>query len=366
MRRHVTGDLRTFSVGFEEKEYNELRLAKLVAERFGTKHEELIVKPSAVKVLSKLVWHFDEPFGDCSAVPTYYVSQMARRGVTVALNGDGGDESFLGYRRYVASTEADVMSKWRRIPRLLRQVAIQPAASGLFHLFPFSPGLQRLYFGNSFSLLSPKEIWTQRSLFHDQMKKLLCGPSMDSDFWRRDSICSFAQCMKDGATLLHPEQMVRADVLTYLPGDLLVKMDRMTMANSLEARSPFLDHKLMEYAARLPLGIKFKDSTPKYILKKALMGVLPNEILFRKKHGFTPPIASWLKGDLKRFSEDVLLSPETRRRGLFNTRYVRQLLREHGSGRRTYHHHIWALLNLEVWCRTFLDRIDITAGPIVL
>jgi asparagine synthase (glutamine-hydrolysing) len=367
MRRHVGGDLKTFSIGFEEEEYNELPLARHVAEKFETQHEELIVKPNAVDILPRLVWHFDEPYADSSALATYYVAEMTRRSVTVALNGDGGDESFLGYTRYIPSNEIDVMSKWRRIPRFLRRLVVQPAASGAFHLFPLSPLLQRLYFGNSFSLLGPQEVYIRgMTLFHDQMGKLLCGPAIPRNLWENNTTSSLLSYMENGSTLSYADQIVRTDVHTYLPGDLLVKMDRMTMAHSLEARSPFLDHTIMEYAAILPLAIKFKDSTLKYILKKALRGIVPDEILDGRKHGFSVPIVRWFKRELKQFSEDVLLSPEMYRRGFLNQRYVRQLLREHQSERRAYHHHIWALLNFELWCKTFLDRASIESGPISL
>ncbi len=367
MRRHVGGDLHTFSIGFEEEEYNELPLARRVAERFETKHEELIVKPNAVDVLPKLVWHFDEPFGDSSAVPTYYVAEMARRNVTVVLNGDGGDESFFGYTRYLPPAEDDMMAGWRRIPYFLRRFAVQPVASGVFHLFPRSSATQRLNFGNQFSMLGPQEAYVRGgTLFHDQMRMLLIGSAISGKARRSDSESPALRYMKDGAALSFADQMVRSDALTYLPGDLLVKMDRMTMAHSLEARAPYLDHLLMEYAATLPVEIKFKNAQLKYLLKKALRGIVPDEILDAKKRGFTAPIECWLQRDLKRFSEEILLSPEARRRGLLDLRYVKQLLKEHQSRRRAYHHHIWALLNFEVWCRTFLDRTDFSTGPISL
>jgi len=367
MRRHVTGDLYTFSIGFEEEDYNELALARLVAERFETRQEELIVKPNAVEVLPKIVWHFDEPFGDFSAIPTYYVAQMARKKVTVVLNGDGGDESFFGYTRYLPESAADVMSKWKMIPSFLRRFLIGPSARGIHNVFPYSTVLQRLYFGNQFSLMGPDETYVYGMLlFRPQMMRLIGGEAVPKDLCEKDYPSYMLDYMKEGSSLSFQDKMMRNDVMTYLPGDLLVKMDRMTMAHGLEARSPFLDHILMEYAARLPTEVKFKDFSLKSLLKKALRGVVPDQILAGKKRGFTPPIELWLKQDLQSFSKEILLSPETITRGLVNHRYVRQLLREHEIGRRAYHHQIWALLNLEIWCRTFLDRTDLSTGPITI
>jgi asparagine synthase (glutamine-hydrolysing) len=367
MRRHVTGDLHTFSIGFEEEDYNELALARLVAERLETRHEELVVKPNAIEVLPKIVWHFDEPFGDSSAIPTYYVAKMARKRVTVVLNGDGGDESFFGYTRYLPQNTADVMSRWKMIPGFIRRVFIGPLASELHNLFPYSPVFQRLYFGNQFSLMGPNETYVYGMLlFTPQMMKLIGGEAVPKDLRGKDYTSFMSDYMKDGSPLSYYDKMIRNDVMTYLPGDLLVKMDRMTMANSLEARSPFLDHILMEYAARLPIEIKFKDFSLKSLLKNALRGIVPDQILDGKKHGFTLPIERWLKQDLQSFSKEILLSPETLRRGLINHRYVRQIIRDHEIGRRAYHHLIWALLNLEIWCRTFLDRTDLSMGPITM
>ena len=366
MRRHVAGDLHTFTIGFEDEQYSEIPNAKLIARKFETKHEVFIVRPKAIEILPKLVWHFDEPFGDSSGIATYCVSNMARQKVTVVLNGDGGDESFFGYRRYCPSRENDVMSEWRKIPRTLRANIIHRLVKKLFEAEPNSYILQRFYSGNLHSLLGPQERYIDGlRLFPDHLIKVVAGPAVPINMWLEYSSSFLLDVMQTDASLPFADQMIRTDNLTYLPGDLLVKMDRMSMANSLEARSPFLDHHLMEFVASLPIEIKFNNGKLKYLIKKVLRDIIPNQILDGPKRGFTVPIKRWFRKDLNEYARDILLSRQANERGLVNQRFVRQILKRHESGQRDYHSAIWCMLNFEIWCRTFLDRSDISSGSLL-
>lgn len=364
MRKNITGDIRTFTIGFEEDEYDETSNARLIAKKFNTIHEELVVKPDAVSILPEIVWNLDEPMFDSSAVATYYVAQMASKHVSVVLTGDGGDESFFGYTRYLLRHEDDFMSRWKRIPYAIRSSLFGPISKGLFKACPSSSFTQRLLLGNQSSLLSGVELYAHNmKLFHDDIiSTLLTGRSFPGVTASTDL---FLKKMNEDSNLAYENQMIRADNSIYLHSDLLVKIDRMTMAHSLEARSPFLDHHLMEYVASLPLDVKFRGHELKYLLKKVLRGVLPDEILDGQKRGFTVPIKKWFREEmLSAFAKDVLLSSKSLERGLFNPRYIEQLLRDHASGNRDYHMAIWSLINLELWFKTFIDRSDVTSGPI--
>ncbi|MFH0793837.1 MAG: asparagine synthase (glutamine-hydrolyzing), partial [bacterium] len=365
MRRHISGPLRTFSIGFEEKTHNELPFARVVAEKFETVHEEFIVRPNAIEVLPKLVWHFDEPYCDSSALPSYYVAEITRRHVTVALNGDGGDESFAGYSRYEGRS---IVNRYLRIPTALRRWAVGPTARLLGALFPESTKVEKLNYLNEFSLLSPDRLYAQYMIiFRDYQKPLLYAPQLQWLVQSRDSIQTLLDAYNRESVKTEIDRKLYCDITTYLPGDLLVKMDRMTMAHSLEGRSPFLDHKLMEFAARIPAELKFKGGTLKYILKKALEPILPHEeVLYRPKQGFGVPLTDWFQKDLQGFLREVLLSDEARKRGFFRPRFVRKLIDDHVSGQQNHHHRLWSLLCFEIWCRSFLDRPDPTAGPIRL
>lgn len=363
MRRHVTGELRTFSIGFREEAYNELPYARQVAERFATRHEEFIVEPDALECLGALAWHFDEPFADSSAIPTYYLARMTRRHVTVALNGDGGDESFAGYARY---NGFPLINRYRRLPRPVRWLANGPlqAASALL---PGAVKLELLAWLNQATLESEERLYTQSMvmfrryqkprLFAPEHRALLAGPAGDSEALTE-------AVMTDGAARALVDKMMHADIELYLPGALLPKVDRMTMAHSVEGRSPFLDHKLMEFAARLPAGIKFREGRLKHLLKQAMLRFFPAEFLDRPKQGFGVPIGDWFRGELRELTEEMLLGARARGRGLFDPRYVRRLVDHHMTGRQNNQYRLWTLIMFEAWARTFLDRPDPLAGPV--
>jgi asparagine synthase (glutamine-hydrolysing) len=345
--------LETFSIGFEEEDYSELKFAKLVAKAFGTKHHEFVVKPNMLDVLPKIIWHYNEPFGDSSCIPTYYVSKIAREQVTVALNGDGGDESFAGYERYIGYGLA---RKAKLIPSCLLRLAG-------FSLNKLNRGSDISKFSkvcayiNMLARYKLKYIYPRLlSFFNPEEKELLCTEDFKMAAAGRYPFDFLADIM-DKLKLLTPiDRVMATDILTYLPEDLLVKMDIATMANSLEGRSPFLDHKVMEMAARIPQGLKLKGITTKYILKKSFSGIVPKEILTRGKMGFGVPIGRWFKKDLTDFVSSVLLSEEFYRKGYFKKEFVARLLKEHVSGKANHTSKIWNLLNFELWHRMFISK----------
>lgn len=351
--------VKTFSIGFEEPRFDELAFARLAARHFGTEHHEFTVKPDAVGILPALVWHFEEPMADSSGIPTYYLAEMARRHVTVALTGDGGDEAFAGYERYLAF----MLSRYYRwIPAAVREKAILPLLEKLpesarrrsftrrlkrFARAAAAPGADR--YARWMTVFDPE---LKNGLYTDEMRRKVGG---------FDSLDYLRAAFRAGDAESDLDRLLYADTVTYLPCDLLVKLDRMSMAHALEARSPFLDQAVMELAAGLPAKLKLKGSTSKAILKKAVAGRLPEEILRRGKQGFGVPIESWFRRELKDWTSGLLLEARTRDRGYFDTGRVRTLLDEHRSGRADHSHRIWALLVLEIWHRTFVDRADITA-----
>jgi asparagine synthase (glutamine-hydrolysing) len=349
MARAGMGRVKTFSIGFLAKEYDETRYARIVAERYGTEHEEFVVEPDAVSVLPQLVWHYGEPFADPSAIPTWYVSQLARRHVTVALNGDGGDEAFLGYPRYQAMRHLDRLDGW--------PAAARHGLAGLCAAAP-APLARRLRLGQIGQMLAaPANRPEQRyagaiAFFRDADKAEGYGEAMryrlgHSPLDRLAPYFGGAESLVTGAN--------RADIHTYLPDDLLAKVDVASMAHALETRSPLLDHVLLEWAARLPSQVKMAGGTTKALFKAALAPYLPPEILRRRKMGFGCPIDLWLRRELKEMAYDTLLSPVARQRGLFRPDFVRRLLDEHCSYRANHHTRLWALLMLELWFRTWID-----------
>jgi asparagine synthase (glutamine-hydrolysing) len=345
--------VKSFSIGFKSESYDERRYARTVAERFGTEHVEFVVEPEATEVLPKLVWHYNEPFADQSAIPTYYVAKLAREHVTVALTGDGSDEIFAGYERYVANELSRVARRYvpaALVKKVLPLVMKLPQGNDLNSIvWKLKRFLQEYTKTPELSNAS----WN--SHFTHEMKQGLYS----SDLWAKvSSIDSFDLMMKayhdtDAETFL--DKTLHADVMTYLPNDLLAKVDVATMAHSLEARSPFLDHELMEYVAKIPSTLKLKRMTTKYILKKALKGILPSEIISRKKKGFVVPIDRWFRDELKEMVYDVLLGQRSIERGYFNKSFIQRILDEHVSGQWNWQYHIYNLLMLELWHRQFID-----------
>jgi asparagine synthase (glutamine-hydrolysing) len=345
-----TGRVKTFSIGFEEKRFDELEYARLVATRYDTDHHEFVVRPDAVSILPKLVWHYNEPFADSSAIPTFILSELTRRHVTVALNGDAGDENFAGYDRYRAAVLA---ARIDRLPGSAKRVAR--------HLSSFVPaGRSRSAIGRARRFLEsvaddPRRRYVRwMSHFEASLKKELCRPEFTSLDVDSGAILVESFRKSDASDLVNATLDV--DVNNYLPDDLLVKVDIATMAYGLEGRSPLLDHRIMEFAASLPASLKLRGATQKYILKEAVGPLLPRDILERPKMGFGVPLEGWFRADLKPLAYDVLLSRQLRERGYFNEPVIRRLLDEHTRGERSWHYQLWNLLVLELWHRTFIDR----------
>ncbi|MDI6794125.1 MAG: asparagine synthase (glutamine-hydrolyzing) [bacterium] len=345
--------VKTFSIGFEEASFNELKFARIVSDRFGTEHHEFVVKPDALEVLPKLIRHYNEPYADSSAIPTYYVSQMTRQHVTVALNGDGGDEAFAGYERYLANRIAQIYEK---IPPFIREKVIFPLVNKL----PESTSRKSLFrrikrFTSAISESPERRYVKWLSIFNNDQKQELYSGGMKERMANLDSVNLLVDVYRKAKTDNFLDSTMFVDCMTYLPDDLLVKVDIASMANSLEARSPFLDHKLVEFAASLPPNLKLKGKTTKYILKKALKKYLPRDILYRDKMGFGVPIGRWFRNELKDYAAEVLLDDRAKSRGYFDPNAVRKILDEHTSGQIDHGYRIWSLLNLELWHRMFID-----------
>jgi len=353
MSEQSTERVKTFSIGFEEQNFNEIEHARRIAQRFGTEHHELVVKPDALEVLPALVRHYGEPFADSSAIPTYYLSKMTREHVTVALSGDGGDECFAGYERYAAMRIAE---GYNQLPRILKERVLEPAIAAL----PAASATRSRY-GRVRRLLGV--MGQERT---EQYLMLTCGfnEEMKAELYTREFRGLTAEASP--LTYMKPwfsgngeldiiDRLMMADTSNYLPNDLLVKVDIASMAVSLEARTPFLDHHVMEFAASLPPDYRLRGLTTKSLLKRALKGLLPNETLTRRKMGFGVPISHWFRGDLKGFLSDTILSDQARGRGYFTPGVVRRLVDEHASGRRDYAPQLWTLLMLELWHREFID-----------
>jgi len=346
--------VKSFSIGFEDESHDERSYARVVAERFGTEHTEFVVEPEATEILPKLVWHYNEPFADQSAIPTYYVSKLAKEHVTVALTGDGSDELFAGYDRYVAN-EISLAARRYIPPGLVKKIA------PLFMMLPQGSGLDSFTwklkrFLQEYIKTPELSNASLNSHFTHEMKEGLYS----SDLWARvssvDSFDLMMEAYSDSNAETFLDKALHADVMTYLPNDLLTKVDVATMAHSREARSPFLDHEFMEYVARLPSTLKLRRVTTKYILKKALRGILPSEIITRKKKGFVVPIDRWFRDELREMVYDLLLGQRSLERGYFNRSFIQRILDDHVSGKWNWQYHIYNLLMLELWHREFIDN----------
>jgi asparagine synthase (glutamine-hydrolysing) len=353
MAQESSERVKTFSIGFEEQDFSELHHARRIAEHVGADHHEFIVKPDAVEVLPMLVEHYGEPYADSSAVPTYYVARETRKHVTVALNGDGGDESFAGYERYIAM---GLTEKYRRVPSFLRESVIKETVN----LIPSSAtkrsrvkSAKRLLEAVSLPRVDRYTHWV--SVFNEQTKQPLYSDLFRQQTQDANPTGLLGEWFKRANGIGILDAMLLTDQMTYLPNDLLVKVDIATMAVSLEARSPFLDHHVIEFAASLPQDLKLRRLTSKYLLKKVLRKLLPSENLNRRKMGFGVPIGHWFRGKMQPFLREVVLSEKALRRGLFKPEAVRQLIELHARGERDYSHQLWTLLMLELWFNRFID-----------
>lgn len=350
MSRHSTGGVKSFSLGFRDRSYDELPHARLVARHFGTDHHEEIVEPDAVQLATRLIQHLDEPFADVSIFPTYLVSRLARQKVTVALAGDGGDELFAGYDWYLADRGWRL---YRRLPRPIRAGlergvrGVRPTAqkrgwANVSRRFvegtAFPEGLEHARW---LAFLSQQE---KQALYADGFRDALGGYD------------PFRQVVAQFERAPFRDRLGRqlyVDLKTYLADDILVKVDRMSMANSLEARVPLLDHVVVERVAQIPSRLKLRGLTRKYIFKRAMAPLLPAEVLTRKKEGFSIPMKTWLRGELRPLMEELLSESELKRDGYFHWPYVNRLMTEHASGRENHSHRLWALMVFQLWARLY-------------
>lgn len=352
--------VKTFSIGFPG-ELNELPLARLVAERFGTDHHELVVEPSAIDVIPTIVEHHGEPFADATSVPTFYLAKMAREHVTVALNGDGGDELFAGYTRYVANLAASRLSP---VPPALRRqaahLAMRLPTSGRIN-----STLSRIRRLAETLELDPLDRYVRYMTDLQGFDRIRCYTSEFREQVGTSVVPAVIAEPWHGSSAAHLiDHMLASDSAAYLPDDLLTKVDIATMAVSLEGRSPLLDHELTEFAAALPAEAKIRGAEKKVALRAAMRGRVPDEVLDAPKRGFQPPMAEWLRGELSELAGDVLLDQTARGRGYFDMREIGRLLDEHRARACDHSQAIWTLMMFELWHRRFVDadsRLEVAA-----
>jgi asparagine synthase (glutamine-hydrolysing) len=348
MARVSSTPIRTFSIGFDEADFDELAYARQVAAHYGTEHFEMVVKPDVMSVLPKLAWQFDEPFADASAVPTYCVARSTRDHVTVALSGDGGDENFGGYRRY-----AEVMALHQR----MESGALAPLKPLIRLLASARPRGARGKELLEVLGMSPLDRYHRKMTYQptDALAMLLTpeAATMGSPETTGDV---FSRLAAESGTSDYLSVLQYLDVRRYLPEDILTKVDRTTMLMSLEARVPLLDHILMEHVARIPSTLKLRGGVGKYIFKEAMQAHLPGDILARRKMGFGVPLAAWFRKDLKAFAREIFADPRTRQRGIIQIGTADRLLESHLHGERDHSAQLWSLICFELWCRTWWDR----------
>ena len=341
----------TTSIGFEEKEFDELDFARQVATQFDTQHYEQVVRPDAVGITEQLAWYYDEPFADSSAIPTYYVSKLAREHVTVALSGDGGDELFAGYRRYVFDNREEQLRSL--LPSWFRRGVFGPLAS----LYPKADWAPRVFRGKAtFENLASSHIegyFRSISAVRPEVKQKLLHQQVHAALGSYETV-NVLRAYYDKAHEADPmARILYVDVKTYMTDDILVKVDRASMAHSLEVRAPLLDHPFMELAASIPPSLKLQGTTGKHILKKALEGTLSNDILYRNKMGFAVPLERWFRVELKDIAHTMLFQDQGH--PYLNMETVGQLWKEHQSGLRNRATELWTILMFRMWERQFLS-----------
>ena len=339
MARNSQQPVKTFSIGFKEEKYNELQYARLVAEKYNTDHHELIVEPDSIDLLPKLVEAYDEPFADSSAIPTYYVSKFTRDYVTVALSGDGGDELFAGYNSY---------------PKMqsLKKAFYNNKFTNNAIFKPLNKIIPDYVYGKGYSYFLSKDkenigiyfcIWKdyeRRKIFNSSVKNILKSNNAENH----------KETILENLNADFISRMQGVDMQTYMVDDILTKVDRVSMLNSLEARVPILDHKFAELSFRIPSKYKLKGSSKKHIFKDSFRNILPKEIISHKKQGFSVPLSLWFKGDLKQYANDTLLFNSVLNDYL-NKKQIEKMLRNHQKGMRDYSSKIWSLLFLNEWLK---------------
>jgi asparagine synthase (glutamine-hydrolysing) len=354
MQQFASQPTKTFSIRFSEREYDESRYARQAAEHLGTDHHEFLVRDECLEVLPELVWYFDEPFADSSAIPTYYVAKLTRQHVTVALTGDGGDEIFGGYDRYRVLQS---INRLDFLPGGLKRLLSSPLLATC--LPPARPGnlwqriqtLQQLL-----SLPIPKRLARMASVsFRAEVKDELYTAEFAREMAGSDPLGFVEEAYERFPSRDSLTRAMLMDQETYLPGDILTKVDIASMAHGLECRSPFLDQRVVEIAARMPVEMKIRGSEGKHILKRIFKDLVPAETMSRKKMGFVVPLKRWFRKELKEYVSEVLLDPQSLERGYFRAEFIERLLIEHQQGMQDHTMRIWSLLCFELWHRRFVD-----------
>lgn len=351
MSQLMTQPVKTFSIGFDvgsedKKEgYNELEYARTISKYFQTDHHEEIVNAKDIyQYLPKTIWYFDEPLADYAGIPTYLISMLARKYVTVVLTGEGADELFGGYERYHGER---LIHYYQKIPNLLREEMIAPLVKSL-------PGLSKAKKLVERASIPLKVRYTSSCAFDYKQRQNLYTEDFKQEIGQIEFVDVFNSYFEDKLQD-YLNTIFYTDIKTWLPDDLLMKVDKMSMMTSLEARVPYLDHHLVEFCCNIPGNLKIRGITLKYILKKALRNFLPKEIIYRKKHGFTLPVKIWFKNELQELSK-ILVDSLSQKRGYFNMEFIQQMIKEHQSGVTDHSLRLWALLTLELWFRIYIDN----------
>jgi asparagine synthase (glutamine-hydrolysing) len=356
MSRVSGGRVKTFSIGFDQPQYDELQYARQVAERYDTDHHEDVVTPDGIGILDTLVSHFDEPFGDASAIPTWYVSQLAAKHVTVTLSGDGGDELFGGYDRYLQDPRVAAIDRYA--PPAIRRVAglvssrLPHGAKGKRFLRHISENARGRYI-DAVGFFNADD---KSGLYSEGLRARLSGDDPERRVLKR---------FDRYAALPWASQMMRFDIETYLPDDILTKVDRTSMAHSIESRVPLLDNAVIDFALTLPAALKIKNGRRKHVLKEVAAQFLPAALIDRRKQGFAVPLDVWFRGSLRELFSDTLLSPRALQRGYFEPAFVRRLVQEHVGGVRDHALRLWQLVVLERWHQQYVDPLFGTFLPLV-
>jgi asparagine synthase (glutamine-hydrolysing) len=354
-----SASVKTFSIGFREETYDEAPFARKVARHLGTEHREEFVTPDARQILNRMVYHAEEPTADASMIAVWYLSQMTRKHVTVALSGDGADELLAGYETYQANILAQL---YRRFPAWMRTSVFEPLVRALptgLGKLPLDYKLKR--FIAAAHLPPERAHFSWRIIFDERLKQSLLTSEVRKAIEPCDTFDVCREYFGRGQGL---NEFLAADTLFYLPNDMLTKVDRMSMAHSLEVRVPYLDHELVEFLATLPPELKLRRFfTKKYLMKRLMRGRLPQDIIDRSKAGFNVPLNRWFKGELREYVHDMLSPAALSRIGFFEARMVERLLHEHQGGRADWSYQIYCLLVFAIWHQTFIESRDPFSAP---
>ncbi len=351
MAKNSSSPVLTCAIGFDSKKFDEVQYAKQVADQYHTKHHELTVKENILDKLDDIVGFFDEPFADPSLVPTFFVSQLAKTKVTVALSGDGGDENFAGYSKYSVDQVENALRN--KVPSFIRKKLFPAFISPLqrSNIRPFNRAATLL---NAMSKSPAEGFYLTNTFMTDAMWDRLANDNLKSQLAGYHPSIQTTQFYHAVDADDHLSKVLYSDIKTYLVGDILVKVDRMSMANSLEVRSPLLDYRVVEYAASIPSSLKLHQKEKKYILKKSFSDLLPADILYRKKMGFSVPLANWLRNELKATAEEKLLQTENGLSNYFKPQEIKNIWLEHQQGIRDHSAALWSLLMFEFWWQKYI------------